>query len=127
VAVLCVVVGGAELPDVRVGTPVASIRRSGDGVLLTTQAQEQLVYDAVVLATHTDISLKLLGDTATAEETAVLGAIPYSNNDIYLHTGGGLSDVLQCAGLLPCSECLQSSDRGRPPAGCRWLGGGSGQ
>eukprot|EP00775_Hariotina_reticulata_P004736 gene4736-4986_t len=83
----------SELPDVRVATPVASIKRTSSGVLLTTQAQEQQLFDAVVLATHTDVSLRLLGGDATAEEKAVLGAIPYSNNDIYLHTDEALMPV----------------------------------
>lgn len=50
-------------------------------------------FDAVVLATHSDISLSLLGAGATEEERAVLGAIPYNNNDIYLHTDEALMPV----------------------------------
>jgi hypothetical protein len=50
-------------------------------------------YDAVVLATHSDISLSLLGAGATEEERTVLKAIPYNNNDIYLHTDEALMPV----------------------------------
>lgn len=50
-------------------------------------------FDAVVLATHSDISLSLLGAGATEEERAVLKAIPYNNNDIYLHTDEALMPV----------------------------------
>lgn len=46
-----------------------------------------------MLATHSDISLSLLGAGATDEERAVLGAIPYNNNDIYLHTDETLMPV----------------------------------
>lgn len=46
-----------------------------------------------MLATHSDISLSLLGAGATEEEQAVLGAIPYNNNDIYLHTDEALMPV----------------------------------
>jgi predicted NAD/FAD-binding protein len=50
-------------------------------------------FDAVVLATHSDVSLSLLGAGATEEERAVLAAIPYNNNDIYLHTDEALMPV----------------------------------
>lgn len=82
----------AELPDVRTSTPIVSLHRntttssSSGGVILTTAAGESLTFDAVVLATHSDISLRILGDEATAQEQEVLGAIPYNTNDVYLHT-----------------------------------------
>lgn len=71
-------------------------------------------FDAVVLATHSDISLSLLGAGATAEESAVLSAIPYNNNDIYLHTDEALMPVSASPVLLRgccttrclCSGCL---------------------
>jgi predicted NAD/FAD-binding protein len=71
-------------------------------------------FDAVVLATHSDISLSLLGAGATAEESSVLSAIPYNNNDIYLHTDEALmpvsaSQVLLhgcCTARCLCSGCL---------------------
>ena len=47
-------------------------------------------FDRVVLATHSDVSLRLRGPGATADETAVLAAIPYADNDVYLHRGAPL-------------------------------------
>ena len=41
-------------------------------------------FDAVVLATHSDQSLKLL-DKPTAKEKEILGALPYQKNDALLH------------------------------------------
>eukprot|EP00879_Flechtneria_rotunda_P028753 GHRR01030971.1.p1 GENE.GHRR01030971.1~~GHRR01030971.1.p1 ORF type:complete len:508 (+),score=175.15 GHRR01030971.1:123-1646(+) len=83
----------AELPDVRLGTPVARVQRTANGVQLTTAAGQTELFDAVVLATHSDISLQLLGSDATEDEEAVLGAIPYNNNDVYLHTDEKLMPV----------------------------------
>lgn len=79
----------------RTNTPIKSVQRnsSNGGVTLTTAAGETLTYDAVVLATHSDISLKLLGGGATAEEREVLEAIPYNANDVYLHTDEGMMPV----------------------------------
>jgi predicted NAD/FAD-binding protein len=44
-------------------------------------------FDDVVFATHTDTTLQLLGEGADPAERAVLGGVPYNDNDIYLHTG----------------------------------------
>jgi predicted NAD/FAD-binding protein len=44
-------------------------------------------FDRVVLATHSDTARALRGSDISAEEAAVLDAIPYSYNKVYLHTG----------------------------------------
>jgi len=41
----------------------------------------------VVFATHSDTTLRMLGEDADAEERAMLASIPYNDNLIYLHTG----------------------------------------
>lgn len=43
------------------------------------------VFDRVVLACHSDQALAALADPA-AEEQAILGALPYTDNDVVLHT-----------------------------------------
>ncbi len=47
-------------------------------------------FDHVVLATHPDTSLKLLGASASAEEGAALRAVRYQPNAIYVHTDARL-------------------------------------
>jgi predicted NAD/FAD-binding protein len=42
-------------------------------------------FDRVVVATHSDQALKLLAEPS-AEESEILGAIPYQSNDVVLHT-----------------------------------------
>ena len=42
-------------------------------------------FDEVVIATHSDEALAMLGD-ATEAEKAVLGALPYRDNEVILHT-----------------------------------------
>ncbi len=70
--------------SIRLATPVLSIRRNPDGVMLTTaQGHEQ--YDQVVLACHADQALKLLDDASLAE-LEVLTSLPYRDNDVVLHT-----------------------------------------
>lgn len=70
---------------IRTGCGVRSIERRGDRVNLVTQMNEKLEFDAVVLACHADQALRLLGD-ASIDERAVLGALPYQDNDVVLHT-----------------------------------------
>ncbi|MEZ4215891.1 MAG: FAD-dependent oxidoreductase [Myxococcota bacterium] len=70
---------------VRLGAPVASIRRDAEGVEVATEAGGAYRFDAVVLACHSDQALALLAD-ATARERDVLGAIAYQANDVVLHT-----------------------------------------
>jgi predicted NAD/FAD-binding protein len=75
----------AALPDVRVATPVRSVRRvAGRSVAVSTDhGTEQ--FDHAVLACHSDQTLALLADADPAER-AVLGAVPYQPNRAYLHT-----------------------------------------
>ncbi|RUO35054.1 NAD(P)/FAD-dependent oxidoreductase [Aliidiomarina soli] len=70
-------------------TPVRSIARDGQGVLLTTDDGEARRYDEVILACHSDQALKLLAD-ASDDEKHVLGAIGYQANEVVLHTDTSL-------------------------------------
>lgn len=81
----------ALLPDIRLNTAVRSVQplngRRGIGVLSTHKAQNSLeVFDQVVFACHSDQALQLLGDTATASQRRLLGAIAYQPNRAVLHT-----------------------------------------
>ncbi len=70
---------------IRLGAPVVDLRRSPTGVLVTVAGQGPERFDAAVVATHADQALRMLGDAAAAER-AMLGAIPYQENDVVLHT-----------------------------------------
>ena len=63
-ALICLPACPAELPDVRTSTPVESVRSLGEQgpvrVTATGGASEE--FDAVLLATHSDVSLKMLGE-----------------------------------------------------------------
>jgi uncharacterized protein len=79
----------ARIPDARLATPVRAVRRlppgqGQAGVVVSTDAGSER-YDDVILACHSDQSLKLLTD-ATPGERAVLGAVPYHPNRAVLHT-----------------------------------------
>jgi predicted NAD/FAD-binding protein len=70
---------------IHTGRPVVAVERDEDGASLRLQDGETLRFDQVVIATHSDQALALLGDASTAERE-VLGALPYQANDVVLHT-----------------------------------------
>jgi predicted NAD/FAD-binding protein len=74
-----------NLTAVRTSTPVRSVGRSADGVVVRDDADELAGFDAVVIATHADQALRLLADP-TAAQRSTLGAFGYSRNVTVLHT-----------------------------------------
>lgn len=70
--------------EVRLACPVQRITRDAAGVAVKHIAGEDR-FDAIVIATHSDQALALLGD-ADAIEREVLGAMPYQRNEVVLHT-----------------------------------------
>lgn len=48
---------------------------------------EDHTFDKVVMATHSDTARKLRGGDATGDEAAILEAIPYNDNKVFLHSG----------------------------------------
>jgi hypothetical protein len=69
---------------IRVGVGATRIERSAGGVMVTDTTGHTERFDEVILACHSDQALGLLAD-ASAEERAVLGAIRYKDNKVYLH------------------------------------------
>ena len=75
----------AQLPDVRVGTPVRRVARTGNGVVLDTAARVGEAFDEVVLAGHSDSMLAVLADPSHSEQR-LLSAVRYQPNRVVLHT-----------------------------------------
>ena len=75
-------------------TAVESVQRHQHGVTLTlldTIDQQTRTFEAdhVIMACHSDQALAML-DQATADEQRILGAIPYQDNSVILHTDASL-------------------------------------
>jgi len=66
----------------KLGTPVESVTRSP--TITVRAGGEPMLFDQVVMATHSDDSLRLLGDPSEAE-TSSLGAVKYQPNHAVLH------------------------------------------
>ena len=75
--------------DIRTATPVAAVRREAGSVFVQAMGCEPELFDDVVFATHSDITLKLLAD-GTPAETSALSAIRYQPNEAVLHADPSL-------------------------------------
>jgi predicted NAD/FAD-binding protein len=71
---------------IRTNAKIVSVKRVIKGVELLFANGEVQEFDQVVFACHSDQALALLGDDAHDDEKAILGALPYRNNDVVLHT-----------------------------------------
>lgn len=69
----------------RIGDPVLSVRRTGDGAVVTSKLGGQQRFDHVVLACHSDTAHALLADPSPLE-SELLAAFPYQANQAVLHT-----------------------------------------
>lgn len=69
---------------IRLNCPVLRVERDAEGVTLHSAAGSER-FDKVVFACHSDQALALLAEP-TALEREILGALPYANNDVVLHT-----------------------------------------
>lgn len=76
--------------EVRTGLSIASIHRAPSGVTLRFEDGTRSHFDELVLATHADQALALLGPDATASERDILGAFSYQRNRTLLHSDRAL-------------------------------------
>ena len=90
----CVIEGGSSSyiepltrgfrEQIRLDCPVHRVERAADGVIIHSAAGTE-AFDKVVFACHSDQALALLADPSQAEQE-ILGALPYADNDVVLHT-----------------------------------------
>jgi predicted NAD/FAD-binding protein len=103
----------SRLPDVRLATPVLRVRRQANGVEIDSSARIGEHFDGVVMACHSDQSLRLLAD-ATWTERRLLGAVRYQPNRVVLHTDATLMPRARRA--WSAWNYLATGDAARPVA-----------
>ncbi|MBV6823887.1 NAD(P)/FAD-dependent oxidoreductase [Pseudomonas sp. PD9R] len=69
---------------IRLNCAVTRVERDVDGVLIHSRDGSER-FDKVVFACHSDQALKLLATPSEAEQS-ILGALPYADNEVVLHT-----------------------------------------
>jgi PAS domain S-box-containing protein len=70
---------------IHTGSVVQGVRRTPAGVEIRTFSDEWKKFDSVVMASHSDQSLKML-ENPSNEEAKLLSAIKYQKNQAYLHS-----------------------------------------
>jgi predicted NAD/FAD-binding protein len=74
---------------IRTGVNISGVQRGAQGATVRFDDGRLEDFDAVVFACHSDQALGMLED-AKPLEREILGAIPYQNNDVVLHTDSRL-------------------------------------
>ena len=69
---------------IRLNCAVQRVERDASGVTVHSAVGSER-FDKVVFACHSDQALKMLAEPSTAEQE-ILGALPYADNDVVLHT-----------------------------------------
>jgi len=82
--------------DLRLSTPVESIRRLPNEVRVRTVRGDVAAYDHVFLACHSGQALAML-EAPSAAEAETLAAFPYAANEVVLHTDASLLPRLPLA------------------------------
>ena len=82
--------------DLRLGSPIAAVKRDEGGVMLRCTGGEWEPFDAVIFATHSDDALRLLADPSP-DEARLLGAVRYQPNEAVLHADTTLMPKLKSA------------------------------
>ena len=75
---------------IRLDSQIGRVVRSPNKVTLYFADQTSEEFDHVIFACHSDQALALLGEDASAQERAILSAIPYRDNEVVLHTDTAL-------------------------------------
>lgn len=98
--------------DLRYRAPVQSVRRMGGRVYVRAWGGEEEVFDHVVMATHSDDTLRMLTD-ARSDEKAALAAIAYQPNEIILHADESImpKNRKTWASWVYCEDKVALSDR----------------
>ncbi|MET0565536.1 MAG: FAD-dependent oxidoreductase [Acidimicrobiia bacterium] len=70
---------------IRLASPVTRVTRALGRVIVESKGESR-VFDQVILATHSDQALQILGEEATQQERSALAAIRYQPNLAILHS-----------------------------------------
>ncbi|MCG8486643.1 MAG: FAD-dependent oxidoreductase [Chromatiales bacterium] len=79
---------------IKTNQPVASVRRTANGVEIVTKAGHREAYDALIIASHADEAASLL-EQPNPLEAELLSKFRYQDNTVYLHTDTELMPKLR--------------------------------
>jgi predicted NAD/FAD-binding protein len=105
---------------IRLNSPVQRIVRTGSEVVVETRHGAD-AFDEVVLATHSDQALRILGSDASERERSLLAAIPYEPNTAYLHSDPDLMPRRRSAWSSWNSMAWPDGESGRVASVTYWM------
>ncbi|MDJ0497288.1 MAG: FAD-dependent oxidoreductase [Acidimicrobiia bacterium] len=76
----------AAVDEVLMSHPVVGVERTAQAVAVTDAQGGRRSFDQIVLATHADRSLQILGPSATPAERAIIGSFRYASNRAVVHS-----------------------------------------
>jgi predicted NAD/FAD-binding protein len=76
----------AAVDEVLLSHPVIGVERNARSVVITDAHGGSRSFDQMVLATHADSSLQILGDAATSAERSIVGSFRYASNRAVVHS-----------------------------------------
>ncbi len=80
----------AGVDEVLLNRPVIAVDRTPEEVTIHDGSGESRSFDQVVLATHADTSMRILGEGATNPEREIIGAFRYATNRAVVHSDNRL-------------------------------------
>ncbi|OLF34349.1 FAD-dependent oxidoreductase, partial [Psychrobacter sp. C 20.9] len=75
---------------IRLDSQIEKVVRAPGKVTLYFADHSHEEFEHVIFACHSDQALALLGEDASAQEREILGAIPYRDHEVVLHTDTAL-------------------------------------
>ena len=109
---------------IRLGTEVAVVRRTGQGVEVRDRQGGVEHFDHVVIAAHADQALAML-EQPTPEETSLLGAFAYTKNLAVLHRDAALMPTRRAVwaswNYLARSDHRRGADAAALPCVTYWM------
>jgi predicted NAD/FAD-binding protein len=70
---------------IKLNAPIVNVRRFKKTVKIKPQFSDELSFDYVFFACHSDEALAMLGADASPIEREILSVVPYQENSVYLH------------------------------------------
>ena len=95
------VMAGFPKDRVHLSTSVQSLRNRNELVILRQTNGDEDVFDHVILTTHGDQAMNIIGDTATFEEKEIMSGFKTSENTAVLHSDLSVSQLASALRFAP--------------------------
>ena len=71
--------------NIKLNTSICKVIRNDDGVEIIEEEGNSVIYDQIIIATHSDQAISMI-ENPTKEEKEIIGSIKYQPNEMILHS-----------------------------------------